>query len=287
MVKQKKILVLGATGMAGHAISLYLSENGYDVTTFSRRPFAYCKNIVGDAFDTLHIKSIILENSFDVLINCIGLLNKECDKYPDRAVFLNSYFPHFLDVIARDKQIKLIHISTDCVFSGDNGPYYENSYKDGKSFYDKTKALGEVYDDDSLTFRCSIIGPDINKNGVGLFNWFMQQNGCINGYERVVWSGITTFELARAIDMAIKTNLKGLYHLSTKEPISKNHLLQIIKETFHKNIDIIAYDAIVSNKVLINTRTDFVFEVRNYRDMIRQMYDWTLAHKELYPHYFN
>ena len=129
--------------------------------------------------------------------------------------------------------------------------------------------------------------PDINKNGIGLFNWFMQQNGCVNGYNQGIWSGITTLELARAIEMAIETNLKGLYHLATTEPISKNQLLHIIKETFHKNVDIVDYDAIVSNKVLINTRKDFIFKVNNYFDMIHQMYDWTLMHKKLYPHYFN
>src|SRR5699024_1115052 len=106
---------------------------------------------------------------------------------------------------------KIIHMSTDCVFSGKIGNYKEDSLRDGETFYDRSKALGELDNQKDLTFRNSIIGPDINENGIGLFNWFMKQEGSINGYSKAIWTGVTTLTLAKAMDSALKEDLVGIY----------------------------------------------------------------------------
>jgi len=150
-----KFLVLGATGMAGHLIAIYLQEQGHDIITFSTTPFNYCNNIVGDALNTNLLRRTILDNEYDIVINCIGILNQAANEHKANAVFLNSYLPHYICQITRDTPTRLIHMSTDCVFSGKKGNYREDSFRDGESFYDISKALGEIDDHKNLTFRNS------------------------------------------------------------------------------------------------------------------------------------
>ena len=163
--------------MAGHAIALYFKERGHRVTAYSVTPFPHCDNIVGNAFETDHFKRVLLQGEYDAVINCIGILNEAADENRSTALYLNSYLPHLIADTLKDTKTKLIHMSTDCVFAGNTGPYNERSLRDGRSFYDRTKALGEVEDRKNLTFRNSIVGPDLNENGIGLFNWFMKQRG--------------------------------------------------------------------------------------------------------------
>jgi dTDP-4-dehydrorhamnose reductase len=281
-----KILVLGATGMAGHIIALYFKEKGHNVVSYSRSPFIYCDNIIGDVFDTEKFKSVLLESKYDVVINCIGILNQDAENHPSKAVYLNSYLPHFIADTLKDTKTKLIHMSTDCVFAGNTGPYYENSFCDGKTFYDRTKALGEVDDKKNLTFRNSIIGPDMNQNGIGLFNWFMKQKGTINGYTGAIWTGVTTLVLAKAMEKAIEQDLCGLYNLVNNECISKYNLLCLFNKHFVDNrINIEKDENFQLDKSLKNTRKDFLFDVPTYDKMIFEMKDWVDAHPNYYPHY--
>lgn len=281
-----KYLVLGATGMAGHTIALYLHEKGHDVTAFSTTPFPYCKNIIGDATDKTTITSMLHNQHYDVVINCIGVLNTACDKEPARAVYLNSYLPHLLESTLTDTDSKLIHMSTDCVFSGKNGPYSEKSFRDGESLYDRTKSLGEVEDDKNLTLRNSIIGPDLKEQGIGLFNWFMKQRGTINGYTKAIWTGVTTLTLAKAMERASIEKLTGIYNLVNNESISKYDLLGLCNKHIRENsLVILQNENVELNKSLINTRKDFSFIVPEYETMIIEMKEWIYEHKELYPHY--
>lgn len=283
-----KILVLGATGMAGHTIALYFKEKGNNVIAFSREPFLHCDNIIGDIFDTEKIKALLLEEDFDVVINCIGILNQDAENNPSKAVYLNSYLPHFIADTLKEKNTKFIHMSTDCVFAGNSGPYFENSFCDGKTFYDRTKALGEINDKKNLTFRNSIIGPDMKQNGIGLFNWFMKQKGSISGYSGAIWTGVTTITLAKAMEKAIEQNLSGLYNLVNNESISKYDLLNFFNENFTKESLIINKEENFKlDKTLLNTRKDFSFEVPSYKQMIVEMKEWVNEHSNLYTHYFN
>lgn len=282
-----KILVLGASGMAGHIITLYFKEQGYDVTGFTRKPIAYCKNILGDAMKPEDVKRAIFSDNFDVVINAIGVLNQNAEDHKSMAVMLNGYLPHFIADTLRDSKTRLIHMSTDCVFAGNTGPYYEDSFPDGKIFYDRSKAIGEVNDAKNLTFRNSIVGPDCNENGIGLFNWFMKQNGPINGFTGAIWTGVTTLTLAKAMEQAIKENLTGLYNLVNNKSINKFDLCGLFNKYFRNGkIVINPSDKLQLDKSLRHRRTDFSFVVPSYEQQIKEMADWVNAHKEYYPHYF-
>lgn len=282
-----KILVLGANGMAGHTISMYFLENGHDVTTYTVAPFGFGKNVVGDAFETGKLKSLVLSDNFDAVINCIGLLNQIADSNPEKAIFLNSYLPHFIASVLNGSTTKFIQMSTDCVFAGNTGPYFENSLKDGRTFYDRTKALGEVDYNQHLTFRNSIIGPDMNVLGIGLFNWFMKQSGTINGFTNAIWTGVTTLTLAKAMEKGIQENMTGLYNLVNNESISKYELVKLFNTHFRNNeLSVLADERLNLDKSLRNTRTDFGFQVPSYEQMIVEMKEWVNNHPDLYPHYF-
>ena len=279
--------MLGATGMIGHMIAIYLRDSGYQVTAFSRSSFDYCHNILGDVNDHEAVRRIITENSYDAIVNAVGILNEDAEINKPMAVLLNSYLPHYLSRITWDKKARVIQISTDCVFSGSSGGYREHSLRDGATFYDRTKALGELDNDKDLTFRTSIVGPDMKIEGVSLFNWFMKQEGIINGFRRAIWTGVTSLTLAKAIDSALQANLTGLYHLVNNKSISKYELLSLFNRCVRGNKVIInPNDALAVDKSLINTRKDFAFTVPEYETMIVEMREWIDNHSELYPHYF-
>jgi dTDP-4-dehydrorhamnose reductase len=282
-----KVLVLGATGMAGHTISIYFKEAGYDVTTFSRRKFEYCNNIIGNITNFDLLKSVIEEGKYNAVINAIGILNQDAEDNKSMAVLLNSYLPHYLSDITKEMETRIIHMSTDCVFSGKTGGYTETSFRDGETFYDRTKALGEIENDKDLTFRNSIIGPDLKRDGIGLFNWFMKQEGQINGFTKAIWTGVTTLTIAKAMDKALQENLIGLYNLVNNETISKFELLKLFNKHMKNDAIIILPSEKVSvDKSLVNNRNDFSFMVPSYEDMVIEMKEWIENHKELYPHYY-
>lgn len=281
-----KFLVLGATGMAGHTICLYLKERGHDVIGFDLRKSEIVESIAGNAKDETLLRKIITEGNFDSVINAIGLLNQTADKYKSDAVYLNSCLPHLLADITRDMETNVIHMSTDCVFSGKKGSYTETDFRDGETFYDRTKALGELDDDKNITLRNSIVGPDINENGIGLFNWFMKQSGTINGYTKAMWTGLTTLQLAKAMEAAATQRATGLYNMVHKTNISKADLLKLFNKYFRNNeIEINEVDGLVADKTLVRTNFKFDYIIPDYETMVCEMAQWTMSHKELYPHY--
>ena len=281
-----KILVLGVTGMAGHTIALYLQSKSYQVVGLSQKPFKHCDNIICDVFETNKLSDIITNDDFVVVINCLGILNQSAELEKAKAIYINSYIPHFIADLLKTKPTKFIHMSTDCVFAGNTGPYNENSTPDGTSYYDRTKALGEVIDSKNLTFRNSILGPDMKEDGIGLLNWFMKQEGEVKGYKKAIWTGVTTLTLAKAIDVAINQNLTGLYHLVNNISISKYELLNLFNQQFKSNsIRILEDDHFVLDKSLVNNRTDFPFQVPSYEEMVVEMKNWIQQYSKLYPHY--
>ena len=285
---KKKILIIGSKGMAGHIIYYYFKElPNFEVIDISRSNKVFNSSYILDVNDTLELEKIIYKEKPCIVINCIGILNKDAEDNPDKAIFLNSYLPHFLAKLGSKLNFKLIHISTDCVFNGKKGSYKEDDIKDGFGIYAQSKALGEVNYGNHLTIRTSIIGPEINNNGIGLFNWFMHQNGEIKGFRNVIWSGVTTIELAKAIEKMIDQNIIGLYQL-VNYPINKFDLLLLFKQIFSKqNINLVAFDDYYANKSLISTRNDFTYNVCNYLTMMEEMKEWMSFHVNLYPHYFH
>ena len=184
-----RFLILGCNGMAGHMISLYLKERGHEVLGFDRRESVLVPCETGDAMDASFMRGLIGHNRFDSIINCIGLLNQFAENNKSGAAYLNGFFPHFLAEVTSGTDTQVIHMSTDCVFSGKRGQYTEEDLRDGETFYDRSKAIGELDDGKNITLRNSIVGPDINPNGIGLLNWFMQQQGTVNGFTGAMWTG--------------------------------------------------------------------------------------------------
>lgn len=273
--------------MAGHLISLYFKEKGHEVVGFARSASTLLdKTIIGDASDMTFIKHTIEEGNYDAVINCIGLLNQFAENNKAMAVLLNGYLPHYLVEITKGTKTRIIHMSTDCVFAGNDGPYFEESYPNGRTFYDRSKAMGEINNSKDLTFRNSVIGPDIKASGIGLFNWFMKQEGPIGGYTGAIWTGVTTYTLAQAMESALNENLTGLYNLVNNVSISKFDLCSLFNKYFRASeVEIYPNDILQLDKTLKCTRTDFSFRVPSYEEQIKEMRQWVDAHPSLYPHY--
>ncbi|HEU4914171.1 MAG TPA: SDR family oxidoreductase [Candidatus Saccharimonadales bacterium] len=281
-----RILVLGAGGMAGHVIATHLSEQGHEVTTLSASKKLNEATILLDLTERQLVDAFFEGKQFDIVINAVGILVGLSEKRKDLASYLNGYLPHYLEQRLSATNTRLIHLSTDCVFSGKSAPYKEDSFRDGDTFYDRSKALGEVINGKDLTFRMSIIGPDLAEDGEGLFNWFYKQTGAVKGFTGSVWNGITTIELARGINAAIEQNLTGLYHLVSQKSVTKFELLNIIKEAFDRDdISLEPIEGVSHDKTLLNTRADFDFTVKEYPEMLKDMRDWIGAHPVLYKHY--
>lgn len=273
--------------MAGHIISIYLKEQGHDVTGYARQKSRFVETVVGDATDFELLKATIAEEKYDSIINCVGLLNQFAENNHAQAVLINGYLPHFLAQVTEGTDTQIIQISTDCVFSGKTGGYTEESVPDGTLFYDKSKAIGELNDEKNITLRNSIVGPDIKAKGIGLLNWFMQQDGPVNGFSRAIWTGQTTLQLAKTIEQAAITKAHGLYNMVPDESINKYELLKLFNTYIRRlPIEINAMDQFVVDKSLVRTNyKGFEYRIPGYETMIKELGEWMRQHKELYPHY--
>jgi dTDP-4-dehydrorhamnose reductase len=283
----KKILIIGSKGMAGHVIYNYFKENtDFNVIDIARGSDFHKSTHQIDVTDFEALLHVLKVEKPDVVVNCIGILNKDAEDNPDKAILLNSYFPHFLAKAGETIGFKLIHISTDCVFNGKKGGYAEDSIKDGIGFYAQSKAMGEVSYGNHLTLRTSIIGPELNPHGIGLFHWFMLQKGSIKGYRQAYWSGITTLELAKAIAEAIVQDISGLHHLVNGEKINKYELTGLFNFIFRENELIIEpFDGYQVDKSLVKTNHSFNYAVPSYEDMLSELKVWMEKHKDIYAFY--
>lgn len=281
-----RYLIFGVNGMAGHVIASYLAERGHEVAGFARQQSPVCKTIIGDARNWTDVEKVLKTEEYDTVVNCIGVLNKRVDASLANGIYLNSTLPHLLAEELRDKAAKLIHISSDCVFEGTKGQYTENDRPDAISYYGRSKALGEVVDQENLTLRTSIVGPELKANGVGLFHWFMKQKGTVAGYKNVIWTGVTTLQLAKSIEEDIVRQKTGLYHLVNNETICKHDLLQLFNSAFRKNsIEITENDTVVCDRSLVCTSDGQRFSVPGYQQMIAELVEWMENHRELYGQY--
>lgn len=289
---KKKLLILGAAGMAGHAAYIYLKETGkYEIATVCHSGKVEAESYELDVYDTGRLAQIIEQEKPNVVINCIGILIRGSKSNPSNAIYVNAYFPHKLSEITHSllPNSKVIHISTDCVFSGNEGGYKDSDIKNALDTYGMTKNLGELINDKDLTLRTSIIGPELKKNGEGLMHWIFTQKtaGEINGYQKSIWGGITTLELAKVIDSCIESDLTGLYQISNNRSISKYDLVSLIVKEFGLPIKVNAVEGVVCNKSIVNTeRQDFSFSVSPYDKMVKDIHEFMDVHKELYKQYY-
>jgi dTDP-4-dehydrorhamnose reductase len=210
-----KALIFGTRGMLGSALARHLHY----------LPARVCCPEV-DITQLEDVDRTFRETNVDVAINCAGIVKSECHDQ-ERAVAVNARAPHVLADIARKYKARLVHISTDGVFSGRSGNYRENDPTDAEDLYGRTKAAGEVTRRlDCLTIRTSFIGYDF-RHRRGLLEWLRQSTGVVPGYTRALWSGLSALELSKAITLAMTKNLSGLYHVSGP-PISKADLLEVL-----------------------------------------------------------
>lgn len=263
--KKIKVLVLGATGMLGNAVlRLFAQSTGFEVVGSARSTSALrllpadLSDRVICGVDVEHIDSLISLFSKvqpAVVINCIGLVKQlaEADD-PLAAIPINSLLPHRLARLCGVAGARLVHMSTDCVFSGAKGMYTEADMSDAKDLYGRSKYLGEVDYQHAITLRTSIIGHELN-GGHSLVGWFLAQQGSIKGFRRAIFSGLPTDELAKVIrDHVIPhPELHGVHHVSA-DPINKFDLLTLISNVYGKKIDIATDDNFIIDRSLDSTR---------------------------------
>tara|TARA_Y100000768_G_C23986657_1_gene689268 strand:+ start:1272 stop:2135 length:864 start_codon:yes stop_codon:yes gene_type:complete len=283
-----KVLVLGSTGLIGHQVFKYLVKTEkYELYNISYRKKLNDETILCDVRNQDKFIELVKSISPDIIINCIGILIQGSNLNPENAIFINAYFPHRLMNLAEKLNSKLIHISTDCVFSGEKGlAYVEQDFKDGKDIYAKSKGLGEIISQNHLTLRTSVIGPELKTDGEELFHWFMSQSKKINGYTKVIWSGVSTLILAKVVDWAIENDITGLYHVTNNKSIDKFALLNLFKKYTKKNILINPFDQKELNKSFIDTRKELNFKIPTYDQMVKEMIAMTKKDKIMYSHYY-
>ena len=282
-----KVLVLGSAGLIGHQVYNYLKDSdNYELHNISYRNKMQNDTILLDARDEKNFIDKITSIRPQYIVNCIGILINKSNSDPENSIFLNSYMPHRLTGLADKINAKLIHISTDCVFSGEKKePYIETDEKDGRDVYAKTKGLGEIISDKHLTLRTSIVGPQLNNDGEELFHWFMRQSGEIPGYTKSIWSGVTTTELAKAVKWSIDHHITGLYHVTNNSSISKHDLLQLFQKYTKKDINIKPFSGKDVNKSFIDTRLLMDYKIPSYDQMISNMVILITNNRPLYCQY--
>jgi len=273
MSSSQRVVVLGSVGMAGHMILWHLSGlAGYEAIGLGRTQNERFVDRQVDVENLGQLADVLEAVRPTVVVNCVGVLNMAADDDPGRAILLNSYLPHWLARMGDELGFRLIHLSTDCVFSGADGGYTELSEPDGTTMYARTKALGEVSSSPHLTFRTSIVGPELKQNGTGLLEWFLRQKGPVPGYASVLWTGVTTLELAKAVHAAIEENLSGLFHLVPDTSVSKSDLLLEIARAFDvHDIQVVSQGIPRCRRTLVCTRTDFSFHVHDYATMLGEL----------------
>lgn len=272
-----KLLIIGSQGMAGHMlISYFTRQAGYDIWSTARSADpSDSRSMPLDVRNDANLKLLLEQVRPDVVINAVGLLNDEARTRQAEGIYVNSLLPHLLGEYGEQYGFRLIHISTDCVFTGSRGDYMEWDTADALSVYGKTKSLGEVSSPHALTIRTSIIGPELKSSGIGLFHWFMQQKGDIQGYRQVFWNGVTTLELAKAIEWCLDRPIHGLVHLAGQPKLSKYELLVLLQKQFHHHaVTIHPSDDMKADKSLVSTRPDFTYSVAPYPQMIAELHAW-------------
>jgi len=283
-IKRQRVLIIGVSGMLGHQLLKTLSEKHKVLGILRRTVSSYNvtglfshNNTVGgvDVRHTENILQIVSGFQPNVVVNAAGIIKQR--KEGEDAVTcieVNALFPHRLSEICVNYGAKLIHFSTDCVFSGkSSGLIPEDACHDASDIYGQTKSLGEVSKNGCLTLRTSMIGLEI-ENKRGLIEWFLSQKGIISGYPHAIFSGLTTLELARVIMMLVEVPWKhsGVYNVSAS-PISKYALLKKLNELTGNCITVGKDESVVVNRSLDSSRfrTDFKYNPPSWENMLREL----------------
>lgn len=286
------VLVLGATGMLGSTLFRAFSKDSSLVT------FGTMREASGYRHFPIELRDAIIPHTYlegeagllralsiarpDIVINCIGII-KQLPTANDHleSLAINSMLPHRLAKYCDAIGARLVHFSTDCVFSGKQGLYKEEDFPDAYDLYGRTKFLGEVNYENAITIRTSIIGHELNRSK-SLIDWFLSQSGEVKGFSKAIFSGLPTIEVARVVKEYVipNSNLSGLYHLSVA-PINKYNLLDLVAQTYGKNIRLISDDKLVIDRSLNSDRFRIAtgFQPKPWPDLIKDMYEeYLLTH---------
>jgi dTDP-4-dehydrorhamnose reductase len=292
-----RILILGGNGMIGHKMYQMISKVHMDtwvtlrndITTYIYSNIYNNEKVIGniDLSDFKKLLHTLNEIKPDIILNACGItIRRGVEEVKSNTILINSVLPHILNEWVSLNNKRLIHFSTDCVFSGKKGDYLDTDIKDAYDLYGSTKSLGEIVDSKfAITLRGSMIGREL-ENKTELFEWFLQQsNNKIKGFSEVIYAGITTVKMAEIVLRLINfyPNLSGIYNISSK-PISKYDLLKMCNEHFEINSIIEMDNSYKSNKNLISDKffIEIGIEKPNWIDLIRQLKDDSLIYTNLY-----
>lgn len=260
-----RILILGGGGMLGHRLLQTFQQEFETWSTLRGTVSAYERYAVFDPKRTLGgvdvlnvdaVTEVMAKVRPDVVINCVGIIKQlAAAKDPFLSVAVNSLLPHRLHRLCQATGARLIHFSTDCVFSGRSGHYTEDDPSDALDLYGRSKFLGETASEGAVTIRSSIIGRELGSAS-GLVEWFLSQRGRrVEGYRRAIYSGFTTHEMARIVRMIVLEHqeLSGTLHVSS-EPINKYDLLMLIRRAYGIDVEIVPDDGVQIDRSLDSTR---------------------------------
>lgn len=285
-----RLLILGGEGMLGHCFASYFFHNEYDVYV-SIRSRNYLLDQLGIIsrdrilanidVTTYNMEMLLDRITPDVVINAIGVLQHFGGGRPEQReivamIDVNAAFPHTLADLCIKRGIRLIHISTDCVFSGQVGQYDEDSFADSNTIYGRTKYLGEIALNNCLTLRACIVGRELVRQ-TNLLEWFLHQSGKICGYRNAIFTGMTTHELTRVLALVINSEVKsGLYHVAGPRT-SKYDFLLLCKDIFGKDIEIIPDDVVKIDCSLLGARFESTFDYKlpSWDEMLMELAECT------------
>ncbi len=278
-----RILILGGDGMLGHQLFKYL-KSMHDVRVTLHKDLTIYKRFIQfstkNTYPGVDIKNTdklvkVLTNFYpDVVVNAIGII-KQLPEANENIPSLetNGLFPHQLAFLCKNINARMIHLSTDCVFSGKKGNYKESDISDANDLYGQFKFLGEVTQKHCLTLRTSMIGQELSRKK-GLLEWFLAQKKTVNGYKKAIFSGFTTLELSRIIEMIIVRHqtVFGIYHVSS-DPINKFDLLSLIKKGLKLPIEIISDESFACDRSLDSSkfRQEFNYKPPSWEEMINEL----------------
>ena len=277
--------------MIGHKIAQLLEqENNLFGTTRKtigpKKLGLKTSNLIKKDFDKNQSLGFLDNLNPDIIINCIGITTRRINNDNiSNLEFINSRLPHYLNEWTEKNDKRLIHFSTDCVYSGKSGMYTESDNPDAIDLYGKSKAIGEINNTKALTIRTSLIGREV-YNHTELFEWlYKNKSGKVYGYENVYYSGLTTIRMSKILEKIINyyPDLQGVFNISSK-PITKYSLLKLINRHFKFEIQVKKDLKIKSNKVLISKKITEItdIEIPAWEDLIEEFREDCVKYSEIY-----
>lgn len=278
-----RILILGGDGMLGHQLlKSYASRHEVKVTLRQDLEAYSGYNLfnMDNAYAGIDVRSlerlteVFADFRPEAVINAVGIVKQRpTAKESIPSLEINSLLPHRLAVLCKGAGARLIHLSTDCIFSGKKGNYLESDPSDAEDLYGKTKFLGEVHDSSCLTLRTSIIGRELSRNK-SLLEWFLAQSGTIKGFTNAIYSGFTTIEMGRIIEKLLLNHSEssGVYQVSS-DPINKYDLLLLFREKLDQQVEILRDETFYCDRSLNSDRfrKEFNYVPPSWPDMIEEL----------------